>query len=97
MPKKSASSAQGVRGRKKGPRTRRSIDYSDIPPLSDPQLRSMRRVGRPLLGEGARQLIAIRVDPQVLDELRREAERQSVGYQTLVNRVLADYVRKCAS
>jgi uncharacterized protein (DUF4415 family) len=57
----------------------------------------MKRVGRPPLGDGARQLIAIRLDAHVLRALRREAERRSLGYQTLVNQVLADYVRKRAS
>jgi uncharacterized protein (DUF4415 family) len=54
----------------------------------------MRRVGRPPIGTQARQLIAIRLDPEVLQGLRREATRRNVGYQTLVNRVLAEYVRK---
>jgi uncharacterized protein (DUF4415 family) len=54
----------------------------------------MRRVGRPLLGEHARQLIAIRLDPDVLARLRKEAVRRNIGYQTLVNSVLAEYVRK---
>ncbi|MGH9199999.1 MAG: BrnA antitoxin family protein [Vicinamibacterales bacterium] len=54
----------------------------------------MRRVGRPPLGDRARQLIAIRLDPDVLSHLRTEAKRRNVGYQTLVNRVLAEYVRK---
>ncbi|HEX2340130.1 MAG TPA: BrnA antitoxin family protein [Vicinamibacterales bacterium] len=72
----------------------RKIDYSDIPEASDQQLRGMRRVGRPPLGSRARQLIAIRLDPGVLRELRKEARRRNVGYQTLVNRVLAAYVRK---
>lgn len=49
----------------------------------------MRRVGRPPLGAQARQLIAIRVDPQVLEELRSEAKRRRMGYQTLINEVLA--------
>jgi uncharacterized protein (DUF4415 family) len=49
---------------------------------------------RPPIGDRTRQLIAIRVDPDVLKELRKEATRRNVGYQTLVNRVLADYVRK---
>jgi uncharacterized protein (DUF4415 family) len=53
----------------------------------------MRRVGRPPIGARARHLIAIRLDPDVLRKLRREAARRNVGYQTLVNRVLADYVR----
>ena len=74
--------------------TARSIDFSDIPEASGQQLRVMRRVGRPPLGDRARQLIAIRLDPKVLRELRREAARRNVGYQTLVNRVLAAYVRK---
>lgn len=56
----------------------------------------MRRVGRPLLGEHARQLIAIRLDPDVLRRLREEADRRRIGYQTLVNRVLADYVKRIA-
>jgi uncharacterized protein (DUF4415 family) len=54
----------------------------------------MRRVGRPPIGGQARQLIAIRLDPEVLKQLRKEATRRNVGYQTLVNRVLAEYVRR---
>ena len=54
----------------------------------------MRRVGRPPIGDGVRQLIAIRLDPDVLKRFRREARRRNVGYQTLINRVLADYVGK---
>lgn len=54
----------------------------------------MRRIGRPPLGDAARRLIAIRVDPDVLDRFRKEARRRKVGYQTLINRVLTDYVQK---
>jgi uncharacterized protein (DUF4415 family) len=54
----------------------------------------MKRVGRPPLGAHARQLIAIRLDSEVLRQLRKEASRRNVGYQTLVNRVLAEYVRQ---
>jgi uncharacterized protein (DUF4415 family) len=57
----------------------------------------MNRVGRPPIGEEARRLIAIRMDGHVLSALRIEAERKNVGYQTLINKVLADYVRKRAS
>lgn len=73
---------------------RRKIDFSDIPEASEQDLRAMRRVGRPPLGAAARQLIAIRLDPDVLSRLRREARRRNVGYQTLVNEVLANYVRR---
>ena len=54
----------------------------------------MRRVGRPRLGDEPRHLIAIRVDPGVLDQFRKEARRRRVGYQTLINEVLARHVRK---
>ena len=53
----------------------------------------MRRVGRPPIGGAARQLIAIRLDPDVLKRLKAEAKRDNVGYQTLINRVLADYAQ----
>jgi uncharacterized protein (DUF4415 family) len=54
----------------------------------------MRRVGRPPLGDAPRQLIAIRVDAGVLDQFRKEARRRGVGYQTLINEVLAQHARK---
>jgi uncharacterized protein (DUF4415 family) len=54
----------------------------------------MRRVGRPPLGKEPRQLIAIRVDPRVLEAFRKEARRRRVGYQTLINEVLAEHARK---
>lgn len=94
MATRSASSARGERAGKKGLRTLgpRKIDFSDVPEASNGQLRAMRRVGRPPLGDRARQLIAIRLDPAVLARFRKEAKRRSVGYQTLINRVLADYV-----
>jgi uncharacterized protein (DUF4415 family) len=54
----------------------------------------MRRVGRPTIGEEPRRLIAIRVDPSVLESFRKEARRRRVGYQTLINEVLTEHVRK---
>ncbi len=72
----------------------RRIDFSDIPEESDEQLRAVRRVGRPPLGDAARKLIAIRVDPDVLERFRKEAKRRKVGYQTLMNQVLTEYVQK---
>jgi uncharacterized protein (DUF4415 family) len=75
-------------------RTPRRIDFTDLPESSPEQLRAMRRVGRPPLGERARQLIAIRLNPAVLEEFRKQARRRGVGYQTLINAVLARHVRK---
>lgn len=75
-------------------RTTLKIDFSDIPDTSPEQLKAMRRVGRPPLGDEPRQLIAIRLDPAVLDQFRKEARRRRIGYQTLINEVLARHVRK---
>ena len=94
MPKRSASSARGARVAASARRTTRKIDFSDIPDSSPEQLRAMRRVGRPPLGDEPRQLIAIRVDPAVLDQFRKEARRRRIGYQTLINEVLAQHLRK---
>ena len=94
MPRKSVSSARGGRASANVQRTTRKIDFSDIPEASTGQLRAMRRVGRPPLGDAPRQLIAIRVDAGVLNQFRKEARRRRVGYQTLINEVLAEHVRK---
>ena len=72
----------------------RKIDFSDIPEASAAQLGEMRRVGRPPLGDVPRQLIAIRLDVEVLAQFRREAQRRKVGYQTLIHEVLEQHVRK---
>jgi uncharacterized protein (DUF4415 family) len=100
MPRASASSARAGRAARSGRRTRRhprAIDFSDIPEASSAQLRAMRRVGRPPLGSTARRLIAIRIDPQVLDAVRREAKRRGLGYQSLINDLLAKHVARARS
>jgi len=94
MLKRSGSSARGARAAVNVRRTRRQIDFSDVPDSSAEQLKAMRRVGRPPLGDEPRQLIAIRLDAGVLDQFRKEARRRRVGYQTLINEVLARHVRK---
>jgi uncharacterized protein (DUF4415 family) len=78
-------------------RGRPGIDFSEIPEASAAQLRAMRRVGRPPLGGEARRLIAIRIDPQVLDAVRREAKRRGLGYQSLINDLLAKHIRRVRS
>ena len=64
-----------------------------IPELSSEQLKKTRRVGRPPLGRAPRELIAIRIDPDVLRALRTEATQTGIGYQTLIHRLLAEHVR----
>ena len=94
MPKRSGSSARDGRAAANVRRTARRIDYSDIREASAGQLKAMRRVGRPPLGDEPRRLIAIRLDPSVLESFRKEARRRHVGYQTLINEVLAEHIRK---
>ncbi len=77
-------------------RTReRRIDFSDIPETTDVELKRARRVGRPKTGE-AKQLIAIRIAPRLLAELRRQAARQSKPYQTLIHEMLEKALRRAA-
>src|SRR4051812_23965510 len=87
----------GVRGfvfrRLESPSRKNALDFSDTSDSSTAQLNTMRRVGRLPLGDEPRRLIAIRVDAGVLHEFRKEARRCRVGYQTLINDVLARYVR----
>jgi uncharacterized protein (DUF4415 family) len=95
MKKSRGSSARGGRVARKGKVTKsKTIDFSDIPELSGRQLSSMRRVGRPTVGDEPRKLIAIRLDPQVLRWLRKTAEEKGLPYQSLVNDILADEMRK---
>ena len=94
MSKRSASSVRAGRVVASARRTSRAIDFSDIPDSSPDQLKAMRRVGRPPIGDEPRQLIAIRLDARVLDRFRKEAKRRGVGYQTLINEVLAKHVRR---
>lgn len=100
MPRRSASSARAGRAagsvRPTGRRAAR-IDFSDIPEASAAQLGAMRRVGRPPLGRAARRLIAIRIDPLVLAAVRREAKRRALGYQSLINEILARHVARVQS
>jgi uncharacterized protein (DUF4415 family) len=94
MSRKSVSSARAEQAGTSVRRTTRKIDFSDIPEASAVQLGAMRRVGRPPIGDAPRQLIAIRVDVGVLEQLRKAARRKGVGYQTLINDVLAKHLRK---
>lgn len=99
MARRSVSSARGARPAPNVRRTRREkpIDLSDIPELSTEQLGSMRRVGRPRLNAaGAREMIAIRLDPTVIEGFRKAAKRRGVGYQTLISEVLARHVPKAS-
>ncbi|MDP1946606.1 MAG: BrnA antitoxin family protein [Nitrospirota bacterium] len=97
MKKLSESSVRDWRTeKKKSAIKKQKIDYSDIPPLSDRQLASMRPVGRPPLGVERRQLIAIRLDPTVLRWLKSLAAKREVPYQSLINDLLAGEMKRAS-
>ena len=86
--KRSGSSAHGKRAGRNARHTPDSqIDFSDIPESTDEELRRARRVGRPTSGM-AKQLIAIRLSPNLLDQLRKMAAKQGKPYQTLIHELL---------
>lgn len=89
MAKKSfASSARGRRAaRRERPIPDSRIDFSDIPESTDAELKGARRVGRPKTGN-AKRLIAIRIAPRLLAQIRRLAAKQSKPYQTLIHELL---------
>jgi uncharacterized protein (DUF4415 family) len=64
-----------------------ALNLSDIPEATEQQLRRAGRVGRPVTGN-AKQLIAIRIAPRLLSQLRRLAAKQSKPYQTLIHELL---------
>jgi uncharacterized protein (DUF4415 family) len=92
------SSVRGRRAGGNGGRTRPApdadIDFSDIPELTDAQLRGMRRVGRPPLNGVAKQLIALRIHPTVLRALRAKAARRHTPYQTYIHEILERAARR---
>lgn len=71
------------------------IDFSDIPEVTDEELKRMRRVGRPSSGM-AKQLIAIRLSPKLLSSLRRMAAKQGKPYQTLIHELLEKATSRAA-
>lgn len=81
----SARGRQAARNAKHMPDSR--IDFSDIQESTDAELKRARRVGRPKSGH-AKQLIAIRISPRLLAQLRRRAARLSKPYQTLIHELL---------
>lgn len=93
-------SGSSVRGKPRGKSVRHipdnEIDFSDIPESTDEELARARRVGRPSTGN-AKQLIAIRISPQLLSKLRKLAARRRKPYQTLLHELLEEAVNRRAA
>jgi predicted DNA binding CopG/RHH family protein len=69
------------------------LDLSDIPEMTEDEMKRARRVGRPRTGH-AKDLIAIRMSPRLLQQLRRLAAKQSKPYQTMIHEMLEEAVSK---
>jgi len=69
------------------------IDLSDSPELTPGEMKRARRVGRPATGN-AKTLIALRVAPRVLADLRRAAAKEHKPYQTYIHELLEKAVSK---
>jgi len=80
MPRRPEEVYELVRGRRAAESAKHMpdsrIDFSDIPESTDAELKRAVRVGRPRTGD-AKQLIAIRISPRLLAQLRRLAAKQS--------------------
>jgi hypothetical protein len=77
------------------------IDYSDIPALTDEELKELRPLyphlrgkGRPRLSVLPRKLISIKLDPFLVERLKREAKAKNTKYQSLIHQILENYFKK---
>ena len=74
----------------------KEIDFSDIPESTEEELETAKRVGRPPTGN-AKQLIALRISPRLLSQLRKLAAKRHKPYQTLLHELLEQAVGKLAA
>lgn len=91
--KQSGSSARGPRRVKSATYiSDDKIDFSDIPELTDEQLAKARRLGRPR-SESPKKLIAVRLSPKLLSDIRKLATLRRKPYQTLMHELLEKAVK----
>lgn len=71
------------------------IDFSDIPEFSDKELKRAKPIGRPRL-KNPKKLIAIRLSPKLIDDIKRLAKKKKTPYQSLMHKLLQDAVKRAA-
>ncbi len=67
----------------------REIDYSDIPELTDEQLKQFKRVNKPLTRK-----VTINLNENVIVYFKEQANATGIPYQTLINLYLTDCANK---
>lgn len=72
------------------------IDYSDIPELTSTQMSKAQRLrpGRPTMGIASRKMISLKIDPILLNRVKKWAEKNKIGYQTLIHNIVSEYMKK---
>ena len=72
------------------------IDFSDIPELTEAQLKRMRPTEEviPALARSGKKRITIRLDNEILSYFKQQAQDKETSYQTLINSVLRDFVAR---
>lgn len=73
-----------------------SIDFSDIPDSTPEELKRAVRVGRPSTGN-AKQMIAIRIAPTLLEKIRKLAAEKKTPYQRFLHELLENAVERAAN
>ena len=71
------------------------IDFSDVSELSDQALTKAKRVGRPR-SKNPKQMIAFRIEPKLLNRLKKLAKKRKTPYQTLLHELLESAVEEAA-
>lgn len=74
--------------------TDEKIDFSDIPPLTESQLRAMRPTAEliPGLAQTTKQRITIRLDSNIIQFFKQKVADADTNYQTLINAVLRNFM-----
>ena len=73
----------------------KKIDFSDIPEFTKPELAIAKPVGRPKIAN-PKKLMAIRMAPKLIHDLKKLAKKRHIPYQTLLHKLLEEAVDRAA-
>jgi uncharacterized protein (DUF4415 family) len=74
--------------------TDKDIDFSDIPELTDEQLKAMRPTREliPALSGSSKEAVTVQLDSDIVQFLKSRADAIDANLQTLINATLRDYM-----